>query len=388
MNYQDIKFKDTTLPLAVVVTSTPWHEPPRIRHQLTRQLTRFYNVLYIEKNLKNRNDHIEQIHERQIVYSPGMACNIPLRLNANEPLTHHLVNSYFKRKIIAFAKQFNPGQMFLVNFVYDFFEIMRSGVFDYKIHVCYDEFPKMRRRKEKPNFIKKIYQQRLFQNYENHTVRKADICLVTHKVLIKKLYRYNNKCIQFLPGHEFKCINKIHTKNIKKKINIGFMGFINWRLQFDWLNRLVNEPDMQLTLIGPFEKETPNIFTNYKKIVHFNFLKDGQLFDELNKCDVFIMPFDPEIPEVEILTINNKIYQYLASGKPVVISNLPNYIQLGEGIIYKATSSSDFINKIRQAYNEDCQEYVDLRLKIAAENTWDKRGDELYKIITTAISEN
>ncbi len=43
-------FEDDSRELAVVTSTTPWHEPPRARHQVTRQLCRFYNVLYVDRS--------------------------------------------------------------------------------------------------------------------------------------------------------------------------------------------------------------------------------------------------------------------------------------------------------------------------------------------------
>ena len=43
-----MKFSDNSLPHVVCLTSTKWKDFPRIRHQITRQLKRFCNVIYIE----------------------------------------------------------------------------------------------------------------------------------------------------------------------------------------------------------------------------------------------------------------------------------------------------------------------------------------------------
>jgi hypothetical protein len=67
---------------------------------------------------------------------------------------------------------------------------------------------------------------------------------------------------------------------------------------------------------------------------------------------------------------------------------MPHYIQMPRGVIYKAKTAQEFIEKIYHSYNEDSTELIQLRLKIAAENTWDKRGDELFKIIQDAVNKD
>jgi len=54
---------------------------------------------------------------------------------------------------------------------------------------------------------------------------------------------------------------------------------------------------------------------------------------------------------------------------------------LGEGIIYRAYSKESFLNKIRKAFFEDCEEYRRKRIQIAAENSWDQRGSDLKLLI-------
>lgn len=64
---------------------------------------------------------------------------------------------------------------------------------------------------------------------------------------------------------------------------------------------------------------------------------------------------------------------------------MPNFIEMPYGVIYRAKTAEDFVKKIRRAYKEDNEELINMRLKIAEENTWDKRGDMLYNIIEKAI---
>ncbi len=55
-------FKDKTKDIVVIVTRTEWDEVPRFRHQVTRQLIRFYNVIYIVKRIDNTNEQVEMLN--------------------------------------------------------------------------------------------------------------------------------------------------------------------------------------------------------------------------------------------------------------------------------------------------------------------------------------
>ncbi len=67
-----LTFADISRDLVVVTTVTPWNEPPRIRHQVTRQLCRFYNVLYVELFPRDRGSaSVRRINDNLIVTQVG-----------------------------------------------------------------------------------------------------------------------------------------------------------------------------------------------------------------------------------------------------------------------------------------------------------------------------
>jgi hypothetical protein len=379
-------YKNADLPLAIVVTATNWHEPPRIRHQMTRQLTRFFNVLFIEKNIRNRKDEIEEISDRLIVYKPGIPLNVPIRLYANDPITHFICNSYFKNKILKFISTLNFTHLLLFNFVYDFWEIVKWKHFHYKIYICFDELPRMQRGDIKLNSAFRHYQQNLYQSYENRVARSANKCLCTHYPLLEKIKKINPDSEIFFPGHEF----VVDPQNIffhprKAPIKVGYLGFFNWRLNLEWIYELLLSHGMILYIIGLFEKVDPAIFARYNNVVIKSPIFGAELYKQLIELDVMIMPFNPELPEVKAMTVNNKTFQYIAAGKPIVISDMPHHIEMPYGVLYRAKDKFDFVKMVRKAYEEDCEEFVKLRLGIAAENTWDVRGNKLYQMLKNSI---
>lgn len=378
------QFKNHDLPLVAVITVTSWHEPPRIRHQVTRQLTRFYNVLYIQKKLNNREDYWENINGRLIFYNPGCAQNFSPQLYANVPFIHHLINKIFYKQITNVLSHYK-GNIVLVNFEHDFPEITYWKGFSYKIYICNDEFPKMARSAIQPRGPKYIYQSILFQQYENSVAKNCDLILTQHHFLAKKLKKVNKNIKIQHPGHEFDKLPKIKPHK-SEPIKVAFMGYINYRLEMEWLKAVSNQEDMILNLIGPLEKIKNGDFTNFKNIQFIDTLQGDKLLQTLADMDVLIMPYRKDIFEVKILSINNKIYQYIASLRPIVISDLPNYFSFPDGVIYKATSGENFIEKIKLAHLQDCQEYIHLRKKIALSNTWDVKGNELYNYIQSNIN--
>ena len=97
----DTTFADRDRQLVVVTTVTPWHEVPRIRHQVTRQLTRFYNVLFVELPFgsSSKRDRVRQIDDHLLVFSPARLLYGMGRIWSNVPHVHRLYNSRVVRKI-------------------------------------------------------------------------------------------------------------------------------------------------------------------------------------------------------------------------------------------------------------------------------------------------
>jgi hypothetical protein len=384
-------FAHANLPLAVVVARTKWDEAPRMRHQLTRQLMRKFNVIFIElfheRELAPTQDKFQKISDRLLVFSPGVPFFVAKRLYTNDPATHFVVNLYLRRKINRVAGTFISKCNLLVNFAYDFPEIMAERIFDYKIYVCFDEFPKMWRRAKHPNKLKFAYQSRLGQHYEDQVAKRADINLATHELLVDKLKKVNPNILLIMHGHEFQSIpnNKSTFDPDYSKIRVGFMGYITYNLLVDWLVALLEEQDIELSLIGPLHKFDPSHLLKYKNFQHIPTITGVPLIETLETNDVLIMPYNPAIPEVYVQTVSNKFFQYIAVGRPVVISDMPYYIEMPKGVLYRAKTADEFVAKVRDAYKEDCETYVQVRKAIAAQNTWDQRGDQLFEILEKAI---
>jgi hypothetical protein len=361
-----------------------------MRHHVTQQLMRWFNVLFVEFFPTGETGDREwsSVNDRLLIFRPVLSHSLPGRLYANDPITHSLINRRYVKKIVDEVENISADKVLLFNFVYHLPEVMRQGIFCYKAYVCFDEFPKMQRRTYKRNPLKAKYQEILFQHYENQVAREANHCFTPHYPLRDKLLKVNKNVEMLLHAHSCILESTETRQNKDGRIKVAFAGYIHYRLIDKWLKRVLNEEDMDLYLIGPHNpaydvgqfKECPNFYLVPP-------LEEYELIEKMREMDVLIIPYHPHLPEVEVLTTASKLYQYIVSGKPIVTSNLPNLIELPESISQKATSADDFISKIRIAYKNDCDEYRKLRSEIATENTWDKRGEQLYGILKNILSD-
>jgi glycosyltransferase involved in cell wall biosynthesis len=91
--------------------------------------------------------------------------------------------------------------------------------------------------------------------------------------------------------------------------------------------------------------------------------------------DVCIIPF--LVNDLTLHTNPVKMYEYLAAGKPVVGTAMPE-IMIGQGLVYVGKDHGDFIAKLADAMaSRDDPAFVERRVAYAMKQTWSDRVDRL-----------
>ena len=109
----------------------------------------------------------------------------------------------------------------------------------------------------------------------------------------------------------------------------------------------------------------------------------AQLPQYLYRFDVCLIPFI--VNNLTLATNPVKVYEYLASGKPVVAVNLPELEYISD-LVCLASSPIEFEQAIRFSLSENDAEKINKRKNFAALNTWNSRYVDLKRIIQTEFS--
>jgi len=241
--------------------------------------------------------------------------------------------------------------------------------FDFKIiYDCVDDvssFSNVNKKRKKENEI---------------LVKNCDLVIASSSKLYDSLSKSAKKSI-FIPNagdfDHFKT-SSTHLLNDYKKPIIGYFGAIA-----EWFDTMLVEhiakkrPDLTFIFLG--DTYGSNL-TSIRKLHNVSFLGErpySELPKYLHSFDVCIIPF--KLTSLVLASHPIKIYEFLAAGKPVVTTKIPDLVELSD-ICYVAEDKEDFLEKLDLALkNKEDDKMIEKRIEFAANNTWQNRFDTLYK---------
>lgn len=171
-----------------------------------------------------------------------------------------------------------------------------------------------------------------FKKYKTN-LDKANYIFVNSKTLKKEVAKYNKKKIHLVSqGFDLQMFEKSPIKFLKKKeINVGFIGAISDRIDYDLMINLVKSmPKTNFTFIGPIKRDLKIkenkrkqirkflSFSNVKKIESQKKDKIPQLISQLDVC---IIPYDISYP-FNANCYPMKTFEYLYFEKPIISTEI------------------------------------------------------------------
>jgi len=164
---------------------------------------------------------------------------------------------------------------------------------------------------------------------------------------------------------------------------LGYFGAVDPWLIDQQLVRYVSQrrPEWQWVIVGlrasPLEIESlPN--------VHYLGSKPYSTMPQWAAAfDVCVLPW---VTDNEFVNYGSpiKVREYLATGKPVVITPIYEYARL-DGILRVSRNYDDFIAKVEDALKNDSLDKREARQNAVRESTWDVRAEEVSDAITELL---
>lgn len=218
-----------------------------------------------------------------------------------------------------------------------------------------------------------------WREFEKVIVNKVDFITTTAEHLYNKMSSLHKNVVMVKNACEYEKFENIDLASKPKdwpsnfdKSVVGYVGALG-----HWINSqliLKIAQDHKVVLIGPE--------FGMKKISHPNIAKLGMkkykdLPGYIKMMDALIIPFS--LNDITKSTNPIKMYEYLATGKPVISSTLPETILYSE--VYNANTDEGFISMLDRALSGEfnTSDLIEKRKLIASNNSWKNRYETIYK---------
>jgi uncharacterized SAM-binding protein YcdF (DUF218 family)/glycosyltransferase involved in cell wall biosynthesis len=249
------------------------------------------------------------------------------------------------------------------------------------VYYCIADFEKLVKR---PARIRKS---------ETKILQGCDLVFAQGARLKEHCRRYNDNVSIFPFGVNIDRFNKTNVskerphdiENIKGKI-LGYAGGVHRHVDFELIRFLAERnPDWTLLFIGPIQTDISRV----KGLSNVRFLEmrgHGELPNYVASFDVCLVPY--LLNEYTETVYPTKMNEYLAMGKPVVATSLPEIIEFNKkynNVIYVAKDREDFEDLSKKALDEKTPETTLGYEKVARENSWTIRIEKMSKLIAKEL---
>lgn len=163
----------------------------------------------------------------------------------------------------------------------------------------------------------------------------------------------------------------------------GFVGALTSWIDFELLLKLASEIQKgTLVLVGPViesavPRELLKKLSEHKRVTFLGARPYDQVPHFLHQFDVLLLPRN-YLPH-SLASDPLKIYEYLATGKPIVSTSIPSVKRFSD-IIYVCDTHSDFITHVFLSQKEWSIQKSDYARKRSMNMTWEKRVEKMFEL--------
>ena len=223
-------------------------------------------------------------------------------------------------------------------------------------------------------------------------IEAADIIFYSSRKLLAEATRGRDRSHLLEQAVDFDHWSKISQGDVRvadevQKIphpRLGYFGAIEpWLVDQQLIKQAARErPDWQWIFIGNKSRGL-----EIEKLPNVHFLPPVAYNDLPNYAagfDVCVLPWNTEVPFTSYGSAI-KVREYLASGKPVVISPLPEYESMSN-VLRIGRSRDQFLQLVEEALREEGTAAAQARQNAVRDGTWDARAEWVSDLIEQALS--
>lgn len=249
------------------------------------------------------------------------------------------------------------------------------------IYYCIDDFVSSSRGARK---IKKA---------EEKIIKRADLIFTTSHNLKNKCSRINKNTHLFPFGVSIDHYNEARGAHIDKPVDmrgitahpiVGYVGGIHKWVDLDLLKKIALSYHGSIVLVGPLQVDL-SALKGIKNIYILGKKEKEELPNYVKFFDVGIIPY------LKTTYTNNvyptKINEYLAMGKPVISTKIPEVVALnneqGGDFINLFGDEKDFRVALERSLSITPKEILQKRIDVANSNSWTRKIEKMCGLIET-----
>jgi glycosyltransferase involved in cell wall biosynthesis len=377
---------------------------PMSRHHILRRLSRRWKVLWVSypvywlPALRGQVDFerrgLQKVSERLWCYAPRVPADY-IREYSGRGLGQRLSRQYaacwdklFVRKIKHLLRRMDIDEVILYIWRPEFEKYMEEFS---ELFTCYhivDEYS------FNPEADEPISAR------EMSLLKNADVVFIHSKTLMQKKGHINPNTHYVPNGVEFSRFRRGISRATGEpsdissipRPRIGYMGYIKRHIDLPLLCSIAEaRRDWSIVLVGPvreYHHDIKDDVAALKRQPNVHFLGGKPASDVplyVDAFDVSLMPYQQTQYTKYIYPL--KLHEYLACGKPVVATPLPN-LQAFSDVLYFAENADQWVQAIDQALGENDPDLKVRRVRVARENSWDSRVEKIASIFDEAVEDH
>lgn len=225
---------------------------------------------------------------------------------------------------------------------------------------------------------------------EGQLLQKADLVFVTSQRLKDRCLRLNPRVHLFPFAVNIEAIQGAANGNpgpppdlvgVPRPI-VGYVGGIHKWLDQELVHRIATvHPDYSFVFVGPLQTEVDTL----KSLTNLHFLgpkNHSDLGHYIQAFDAALIPY--RLTEYTEHVYPTKLNEYLALGKPVISTDLPEVRAFGDrnpGVVEVAQTPDDFARCVETALRSNSAEQARRREEVALRHTWASHLHEMNQLI-------
>ncbi len=211
---------------------------------------------------------------------------------------------------------------------------------------------------------------------ESELLALADVVFAGGPRIWEAKRRFNSNCFLFGCGVDFAHFGSARdpglawpadVANLPRPI-LGYFGVVDERIDYALLGKVADSTPGSVVMVGPWTKVDPETFPRRENLHWLG----GRSYDELpayaKSFDVCLMPF--ALNEATRFINATKALEYMAAGKPVVATPVPDVVSQFSEIARIASEPEEFIAACQSCLTEPDQGRVERGLALAEGSSW------------------